>query len=135
MEKSRRRTERVACQIPARWNRAGGTVELTIGDASEQGVFINTREAAAPGALIQLEVVLPAASITMCLITRFVGATQSGSGIGAEIYLIGERERSLWSNYYKTLLKASRSAAREKATRAPVDAESAPAKAPTRASR
>jgi hypothetical protein len=59
MNEERRTDERVALNIPARWDGLSGEIEARIEDLSLGGCFVNTRGLVNPGELITLEIKLP----------------------------------------------------------------------------
>ncbi len=103
---SKRRSRRIACSLAVRWCRRGEPVELQATDISLHGMFLRTRETPMPGSLLQVIAHLPAGDVRMFLCARFVGSTVSGHGIGAEIFLMEEKDRQLWAAHYRTLLAA-----------------------------
>lgn len=104
MAVEQRRSPRVPAALPVRWNRHQRTVEAVAADINEHGMFLRTSETTSPGTLLELDVVKPSGSIAMFGIARFVGATESGSGIGVEIYAISHAERRRWLEQYHSLL-------------------------------
>ena len=104
MAVEQRRSPRVQAALPVRWNRHQRTVEAVAGDINEHGMFLRTTETTPPGTLLELDVVEASGPIAMFGIARFVGATESGTGIGVEIYAIAHAERRRWIERYRSLL-------------------------------
>ena len=59
MNEERRADERVALNLPVRWDGLSGGLEARIEDLSLGGCFVNTRGTVSPGELITLEIKLP----------------------------------------------------------------------------
>ena len=104
--KSKRRSRRVPCDVTVSWMRRGVAVPAVAADINEHGMFIRTSLAAHAGELLQLVVHLPDGALTCCVIARFVGESESGRGIGAELFVIAEGDRRRWSRHYRAALRA-----------------------------
>jgi hypothetical protein len=100
----KRRSARVAASLPVRWLKAGAAVELEATDINSNGLFLRTDIVPNERALMQLEVVLPGRKIRFFGVARFVGVADSGRGIGVEIHLIDEQDRTIWQQLYRALL-------------------------------
>jgi hypothetical protein len=72
-------------------------------DINADGLFLATGLEAEPGELMQLVVELPDGPLQLLGSARFVGRTQSGAGIGVEIYGISDAGRARWLAYYEQL--------------------------------
>ena len=59
MNEERRADERVALNLPVRWDGLSGGLEARLEDLSLGGCFVNTRGVVNPGELITLEIQLP----------------------------------------------------------------------------
>lgn len=100
-----RRTKRVACQIPVRWHRRQGDLEVTATDVNADGMFLcSDEETAPPGTLIQLLVQLPDRTLAVNAVVRFVGQTQSGRGMGVELFMMPVATRRQWLSFYRFML-------------------------------
>jgi hypothetical protein len=108
--KSKRRSERVPCCMTVRWLRAHNPVEMMAKDANQHGMFLSTHLTIQPNSLMQLEVKLPSGPITVFAVSRFIGQTGSGFGIGIELFLLDEPARKAWNANYRALLLESRRA-------------------------
>ncbi|SRR5258706_10575469 len=100
---SRRRSERVSCAIHVRWRRAPVAVDLVARDVNQHGMFLATPATTVPNSLMHLEVTLPTGPITVFAVARFVGDTESGHGIGIELFLLDEIARRAWNANYRAL--------------------------------
>ncbi len=95
-----RRSERIQTQLRVRWMRRR-VIEGIAADINLNGIFLRTDELTAPGSFMQLEIHLPDGVMTVFGAARFVGATQSGVGIGVEFVVIDERARVRWNAHYE----------------------------------
>jgi hypothetical protein len=102
----RRRTERVSVALEGRWLRRGQVSRAPVADVNAHGLFLRSVEAAPAGALMQLEVDLPTGTIALFVSARHVARGDGSRGTGAEIYLMGEGEKSAWMGYYRECLRA-----------------------------
>lgn len=96
-----RRSERVASALKVRWIKLPAIVEAVAADMNLNGIFLKTDVTTTPGALMQLEVELPDGPMSVFGAARFVGATQSGAGIGVEFVVIDELARTRWIAFYR----------------------------------
>ena len=51
---------------------------------------------------------LPDATLDVVVVARFVGKTESGVGIGTEIFLMDELAQTKWAQHYRALAAARR---------------------------
>lgn len=103
--KSQRRTERVPAALPLRWKRRKGDLKVLGADINAHGLFLLAREVAEVGTLLHLEVELPEQTISMFVTVRFVQSGSLRSGMGVQIFAIGEEEKVLWIDFYRALLR------------------------------
>jgi hypothetical protein len=99
-----RRTERIAVDLAVTWTRGGRTISCRANDVNAHGMFIVSDEIVEPGSLMHVAVTLPKHTIDMYVTARFVGRTQSGQGIGCEIFLIDDVSQCHWIAYYEDLV-------------------------------
>ena len=102
---SKRRTERVFCNLTVRWMRRGVATPAVAADVNLHGLFIRTGLEAQPGELLQLVIDLPDGPMQVCVTAQFVGLSQSGRGIGAEIFAVSDVDRRRWTHHYRQLLR------------------------------
>ncbi len=100
---NKRRSQRVAASLPVTWVRRGRRFQCATADIGADGMFLRTDEEIDPGYLMQLEVQLPgeALPVLMFVSARFVGRTERGKGIGAQIYVVSEQDRKRWNRFYR----------------------------------
>jgi hypothetical protein len=108
MSHFKRRSERIPTRLEVRWIRRPYPIALSAVDINMHGMFLETDETVLPGGLMQLEVMLPDGPVSMFVRARFIGHTVSGHGIGLEIFLMDELERSRWDAHYRRLLAVHR---------------------------
>jgi hypothetical protein len=107
-----RRTERLAVNLSITWHRGNRSVPCRASDVNAHGLFIATDEDVEPGSLMYVTVSLPDRSLDLYVTARFVGRTQSGQGVGVEIFLIDDVSQAHWIAYYEGLV-AQRARLRE----------------------
>ncbi len=98
-----RRSERISVELPVVWHRGDFRVDLTALDVNLHGMFLRTSATVPVGSLLQLSILLPEeeAAITVFVTARFVGRSVSGTGIGAEMYLMAPFEMERWNRFYQ----------------------------------
>ena len=106
MTKSKRRSERIRISLPVRWIKRSGDTNTTAADINLHGMFVRVNDlSVVPGQLLQLEVELPIGKVQMFAVARFVGRSDSGIGIGVEIFVMEEKQQSQWSNFYRSQIR------------------------------
>ncbi|MSP59169.1 MAG: PilZ domain-containing protein [Myxococcales bacterium] len=106
--KNKRRSQRVQAVLPITWIRRGLRQDITTADVSNDGMFLLTDDTVTPGSLMQLEALVPGERpLLMFVSARFVGRTESGTGIGVQIYVVSDQDRRRWQRYYRGLLARS----------------------------
>jgi len=103
-QNGKRRSKRLPVQLPVRWVRRDGDLDLEASDIGLHGMFVSTDLVTTPGSLLQLVVTLPSRAVRMFVTVRFVGATTGGRGIGAEIFLMDELDLRVWREHYRAQL-------------------------------
>src|SRR5207245_11583210 len=99
MSKSKRRSERIPGSLPVRWIRKSGIIETTAADINLHGMFVRSAPGRIkPGEMLQLQVVLPDGNLDVFVVARFVGQTESGAGVGVEIFVMDELAQTGWSH-------------------------------------
>jgi hypothetical protein len=94
MSDERRTDERVALNIPARWDGLSGEIAARVEDLSLGGCFINTRGVVSSGELITLEIKLPSGE--WLPLRGEVTSYQPAIGFGLVFpFLTGEEEDEL----------------------------------------
>ena len=89
--------------LPVRWIKRSGDTLTTAADINLHGMFLRASDLSVmPNQLLQLEVELPNARLQMFAIARFVGRTESGIGIGVEIFVMEEKQQALWAAFYRS---------------------------------
>ncbi len=107
MKVGHRASQRVAAMLPVTWIRAGRRAGCFTGDISAEGMFLRTEAEVEPGSLMHVEVRVPGGELlTMFVRVRFVGRTESGRGIGVQIYVISEDDQRAWTRCYRRKLAA-----------------------------
>jgi hypothetical protein len=88
--------------------RRSGPRELRAGDINAHGMFVfaHEEERLLPEELMLLEIVLPDRVLTAFGIARFIGQTVNGYGIGVELFVMEDRARRMWLQYYRSLATA-----------------------------
>ncbi len=104
--KPRRRTKRIECNLPVQWIRRGIAQPAVARDLNAHGLFIATELDAQPMELLQIVIQLPDGPITACVIARFVGKSESGKGVGAELFTLSEADRRRWNRFYRAALRS-----------------------------
>ncbi len=102
----RRRSVRVPSSLEVSWTRRGVAVPAVAADINEHGLFVFTTMSAHPGELLPVRIELPGGAITAIVIARFVGISESGEGIGAELFVISDDDHLRWCRYYQAQLRA-----------------------------
>lgn len=65
------------------------------------GLFLRGASSAAKtGELMHLQVALPGAVVEMFVAARFVGDTPLGEGVGVEILIMEEKQKTSWIAHY-----------------------------------
>jgi hypothetical protein len=98
-----RRSKRVSTYIAVKWCRKGSEVLGRATDLNADGMFFETSETVAPGALMELRLSLPDRELAVFATAVFVGVTASGRGIGVELYMMSSLNRLAWLAYYQAL--------------------------------
>ena len=101
-----RRTERLPVELTVTWTRAGRAIACSAVDVSAHGLFVRTEEIVERDTLMHLRVELPARVVEMFVTARFVGQSERGQGIGAEIFLIDDVSNRHWLAHYDALCSA-----------------------------
>ena len=99
-----RRSPRVACAMPATWTRRRRPVVGEIKLCNLHGMFIATPVEAEVGFLIDLTVEMPWGPMSCTGVSRFVGETAIGHGIGVELHVMDRGDRELWNAHYRRTL-------------------------------
>ena len=94
----------MVAELQVRWLKAGAPVELTTTDINLNGLFLRTEIVPNERALMHLEIVLPGRKIRFFGVARYAGISESGPGIGVEIHLIDQQDRTVWEQLYRALL-------------------------------
>ena len=103
--RSRRRSTRIPSCLSVQWIRRGVAHPAVAADINADGLFIQTDLDAQPGELLQLVIDLSDGPLLAFVTARFVGASLSGRGIGAELFLLGKTERRRWNRHYRAQLQ------------------------------
>jgi hypothetical protein len=101
MDVCRRRTPRVSIKIPVRWIHLPHPTCAFAANINAHGLFLVTPKQAAVGELMDLEAELPDGKLRMFAVSRYVGVTLAGHGIGAEIFAITPSDSWRWMNFYR----------------------------------
>lgn len=108
MAPQKRRSPRYPAAIRARWIVGNQAIETTVVSISEHGLFLLTDRDIEPGMLMQLTVELSDGVHRMIVVSRFVGQTAEGHGIGAEIFVAAPTLRKSWSTLNGSLARGFR---------------------------
>jgi hypothetical protein len=68
-------------------------------------MFIRTELDAWRDELLEVVIQLGDGPLRMCVVARFMGETESGRGIGAELFLVSKHDRRRWSQHYHAVLR------------------------------
>jgi hypothetical protein len=104
MTNPKRRSARIKTTLPVRWVRYLRPIDGEVTDINMHGLFIRTPAEVNVGELMQLQVQLPDGALTLFAVSRFVGVTRKGRGIGVEIYVIDPIDHHRWLQHYDVTL-------------------------------
>lgn len=119
MTVDRRRTHRLACDLPVEWRRGWLTVAARIRDFDPEGLFVETSHSVPPGQTMDLVVALPDGELRITGVARYVGTNRHGRGVGVAILAITTEDLARWRACYERAAAA-------------LPAPAAPARAATR---
>lgn len=100
----RRRTLRIACDLPAVWRRRPGDVEARVRDFNADGVFLATTETIPLNYVMDLCLTLPDGPLEVLAVARFVGRSRHGHGIGVAFHALAADDRKRWLAHYRAAL-------------------------------
>lgn len=98
---NRRRSLRVPQDLSVEWKRGARHVEARAANISAHGVLIRTDEGVAVNQVMDLVVHLPGHSVSFLGVSRFVGDTRWGHGVGASIHVMSSEDQVRWASYYE----------------------------------
>jgi hypothetical protein len=105
MTVDRRRTHRVACDLPVEWRRGWRLVVAHARDFDTDGLFLATAHTIPLNQTMDLVVTLPdGEQINIVGVARYVGVTRHGRGIGVAILAITDEDREKWLAHYRAEL-------------------------------
>lgn len=108
MVANRRRSVRVACDLPLHWKRRNEWLDTRVLDINANGLFFATAQTIPINQMFDVTVDLPTGGISIAAVSRICGSTVHGVGIGAMIFVIEPRDLAVWSSHYQGLLAALR---------------------------
>ena len=99
---SRRRTLRLRCDLPARWEGVRGAGVGRVLDMSANGLLLGADDLA-PGDRVEVVVDVAGEPVRLSADIRFVGPTRYGRGCGAAITPVSDDSRARWDAHYHAL--------------------------------
>jgi hypothetical protein len=115
---AKRRSRRISSKLAVCWLRGGKEIPALVADINLHGMFIRTELDAWRDELLEVIIQLGDGPLRMCVVARFMGNTDSGRGIGAELFLVSKNDRRRWSQHYHATLRKLTGGARPHATEA-----------------
>ena len=100
----RRRSTRAPCDVPVTWRRRKPVVG-SMRDVSADGLFLVTSESVALNQVMSLVVTLPDGPIEFFGVSRYVGESQHGHGIGVSIHTLSHQEQLRWRSFHRSATK------------------------------
>jgi len=107
---NRRKSPRLTGSLRATWKRGKRLVEAEVLDFSAEGFYLGTNETIPTGQLMDITVHVGAATLSLLCVSRFVGTTRRGPGIGVSIHVMTPEDAAQWRAFYDDQL-AKRKAA------------------------
>lgn len=103
--RERRRTTRVPCEVPVTWRRRNAVLAV-MRDVNADGLFLLTTESVELNQVMNLVVTLPDGPIEFFGVSRFVGDSGHGRGIGVAIHTMSDQEKQRWMRFHRGWLEA-----------------------------
>lgn len=104
----RRRTTRTPCDLPVTWLRRGRVAIGCVRDVNADGFFLLTPETVALNQVMNLVVMLPDGPIDFFGVSRYVGVSVHGHGVGLSIHTMSHHEQARWRAFHRAALAPGR---------------------------
>lgn len=98
MGSERRRTPRIYCDLGALWRRGRLYTACRVRSLNAHGLLIDTAERVTPGYLLDLQIFLPAGTVSLNAVARC-----ADHGIGASIHSIDDADQKRLLGFYWSL--------------------------------
>ena len=99
--RERGRSTRAPCDVPVTWRRRK-LVVASMRDVSAHGLFLLTPQSVGLNQVMNLVVTLPDGPIEFFGVSRYVGESKQGHGIGVSIHTMSTEEKSRWCSFHRT---------------------------------
>lgn len=101
----KRKYRRVKSRLKVTWFRGTGPVDGFAINISADGLFLEIPDCPIePNTLMRLRITLPGGSVKAIGVSRFIGDTATGSGVGVLLRAMASDDRVRWLNFYQDLL-------------------------------
>jgi hypothetical protein len=101
MLRNRRRTLRVPGGCSADWHRGRRNVAAQVVNLNAHGMLLRTDETIPVNQMMDLVVHLPTGDVSFMAVSRYVGETRWGHGIGVEIRVASPADQVRWTMHYR----------------------------------
>lgn len=101
MMRNRRRTLRIPGGCSAEWHRGYRHIAAHVVNVNAHGMLLRTDETVPLNQMMDLVVHLPDGDVSVMGVSRFVGTTRWGHGIGVEIKVASPDDQHRWNRFYQ----------------------------------
>ena len=101
MLRNRRRTLRIPGGCSVDWHRGRRNIAAQILNLNAHGMLLRTDETIAVNQMMDLIVHLPNGDVSVMAVSRYVGDTRWGHGIGVEIRVASAVDQVRWNAHYR----------------------------------